>query len=322
MPGPSTTTTHFAHPDYVVVRLLGTGGQAQVFLAHHRTLQRQVAIKVLRDAGDESMARRMLQEARLIANLRHPNLVQVFDAGQSDDGRPYIIMEYIDGLPLHRWQSDQPLSIPDALELAWQVASGLAPAHAAGIVHRDVKPPNILVEDRAGQTGARFCAKLLDFGVARPHNSDETAVGVVIGTIGFMAPEVYDGKPQPASDLFSLGVILHWLLSGQKGLHATAIRSRLLEAPSPDEAWRDPDRPSCRTWSPMTRASVHSRPRPWSSVSMHWTLEPVRRVRPPTTHTVISASDRARSTSLQVAPFSGIFIVLLGSAGSSPGSAI
>jgi len=237
MHGVTASSPPFALPDYEVDRLLGEGGQAQVFLAHHRTLGRKVAIKVLRHNQDESMARRMLQEGRIIASLRHPNLVQVFDAGQTPEGQPYIVMEYVDGAQLNHWRENHPLTIGDALALTGQVAAGLAVAHEAGIIHRDVKPLNIMVETRTGVAGPRFCAKLLDFGVARPSGSDETAVGMIIGTVGFMAPEVYDGEPTSASDIFSLGVVLYWLLTGQNGVRATKIRSRLREGRT-NEPWR------------------------------------------------------------------------------------
>lgn len=231
----------FNHPDYEVLELLGEGGQANVYLARHRTLERRVAVKLMRPGGHVSMARRMLQEARLIASLRHEHLVEVYDAGLQDGDTPYIVMEYIDGKPLSRWALQRTVTVPMALEVARQVASGLSCAHAAGVVHRDVKPLNIMMLDDPADPGA-FCAKLLDFGIARPEDSGETSVGVVVGTVGYMAPECFEGGVVPASDVYSLGVILFRLVSGERGLRGTDIRGVLKAQRRQDRSWsRHPD---------------------------------------------------------------------------------
>ena len=218
--------TGFDHPEYEVLRRVGSGGQAVVYLARHRTIQREVAVKVLRTGHDASMARRILQDARLVARLRHPHIVEIHDAGTIDDTVPYIVMEYVRGRPLGVWASEQERSASDVLEVIRQVASALAEAHRAGVIHRDVKPQNILMVDGSGPDTPPFSAKLLDFGVARPEDSSETAIGMVIGTVGYMAPESYEGQTVPASDVFALGVLLFRLLSGERGIRASTIRER------------------------------------------------------------------------------------------------
>lgn len=229
-------------PDYEISRVIGQGGQAVVYLARHRTLEREAAIKVLLPSDNPSMGRRMLQEARLLAALRHPNLVQIYDAGTVSDGTPYLIMEYVNGQPLSRWLHGRDLRTSDALALTRQVAAGLGAAHAAGIIHRDVKMANIMMAEEPDTDGGPFQAKLLDFGVARPEHSEETAVGMLIGTAGYMAPECYEGRVVPASDCFSVGVVLFRMLTGERDLRASQIRKRLQDPGDSPASWsRHPD---------------------------------------------------------------------------------
>lgn len=187
---------------YTLVEHLGSGGMASVWLATDETLQREVAIKVMSDmlAGDERWLTRFRREARAAAALQHPNIVKVFDYGV-EDGRPYLIMAYVAGGTLKERIAGG-ASI-DAERLAKELLGALAHVHAAGLLHRDVKPGNVLL-DAAG------ASHLTDFGIARHTDATElTQTGVVLGTMNYLAPEVAAGEPATArSDLYSAGRVL------------------------------------------------------------------------------------------------------------------
>lgn len=205
---------NFEHPDYADVRPLAKGGQAVVYRARHVPLDRPVAVKVLRDAGDDETVERLLQEARLVARLRHPNLVQVYDAGTLGDGRPYVVMECVEGSTLQRLSGSVPTAL--AVRLVAQVAGALGAAHAIGVVHRDVKPSNILLDGEEDHP----VAKLADFGIAHVEDSEITSTGIALGTPSYMAPEGFRGHAEPASDVYALGLILHLLLTGKRPFEA------------------------------------------------------------------------------------------------------
>ena len=198
---------------YELEELVGSGGMSAVFRAHDRQLERRVAIKILRErfADDGEYVERFRREARAVARLSHPNIVTVIDRGE-DGGRQFIVFEYVDGenlkdlvvrsgrLPLRR-----------AVELALAVADGLAFAHGHGLVHRDVKPQNVLL-------GGEGDVKVTDFGIARSLDVDRgmTQTGTVLGTGHYLAPEQASGTPvSPATDVYSLGVVLWELLTGE-----------------------------------------------------------------------------------------------------------
>jgi len=198
---------------YVRSALLGGGGMAKVFLAHDRILDRDVALKVLREqyAEDGEFVERFRREATSVATLNHPNVVQVYDQGRSEDGRYYIAMEYVPGGTLKdRLDREGTLDPAEAARLASQIAEALQAAHERGIVHRDVKPQNVLLT-AAGD------AKVADFGIARAAlATDISRTSLVLGTAGYMSPEQAMGEPVgPASDLYSLGVVLYELLTGE-----------------------------------------------------------------------------------------------------------
>ena len=195
---------------YRVERPLGTGAMGTVVLARDTVLDRQVAIKVLAGhvADDDAFRQRFLREAQLAARLCHPNIVQVYDAG--DDGGPFLVMEYVDGETVAERLARGPRLSPDeVVALARDLSSGLAQAHALGIVHRDVKPHNVLL------TGDGL-AKLTDFGIARAlEDRGLTEIGTVLGTASFMAPEQAAGHPVgPAADIFALGAVLRYAAGG------------------------------------------------------------------------------------------------------------
>jgi serine/threonine-protein kinase len=194
---------------YRLERPLGHGGMASVFLAHDAELDRPVAVKLLAEglAGDIAFRKRFLREARLAARLSHPNVVAVFDAGEADGGRPYIVMEYVDGTTL---EGRGPLPPAEAVALAVQACHGLAHAHAAGLVHRDVKPHNLLL--RTDGT-----LKVADFGIARAAEATAlTQIGSILGTAAYLAPEQAAGEEvTAAADVYSLGAVLYELLAGR-----------------------------------------------------------------------------------------------------------
>ena len=198
---------------YDVGRTLGSGGMGEVFLARDRVLGRDVALKVLRTqyAGDREFAERFKREARSAASLSHPNIVQVYDRGDTEEGASYIAMEYVPGGTLkEKIVGEGPLGAREAAALGAQVAEALGAAHERGMVHRDIKPQNVLLSGKGD-------AKVADFGIARAGSSVTISrTGSVMGTAGYMSPEQALGKPAtPKSDLYSLGVVLYEALTGE-----------------------------------------------------------------------------------------------------------
>ena len=197
---------------YRLERPLGHGGMASVYLARDTELDRPVAVKVLAEnaAGDDGLRKRFVREARLAARLSHPNVVSVFDAGQ-DDGRPYLVMEHVEGETLADLLARRGRLPPeDVRGLGLQAARGLAHAHAAGLVHRDVKPQNLLLRDDG-------TLKIADFGIARAAEGTAlTQAGTVLGTAAYLSPEQALGEQATAaSDVYSLGAVLYELLTGE-----------------------------------------------------------------------------------------------------------
>jgi len=196
---------------------LGSGGMSTVYLARDETLDRAVAVKVMHREMSEQpeQLERFRQEARAVAKLSHPNVVSVIDAGE-DSGYPYIVFEYVEGETLkQRIARVGPLDTQEAIAYAIEIARGLTVAHARKMVHRDIKPQNILI-DSEGR------AKLTDFGISRQLEQDGmTATGRVLGTTDYVAPEQAMGRgADPRSDIYSLGVVLYEMLVGQVPFHA------------------------------------------------------------------------------------------------------
>jgi serine/threonine protein kinase len=218
---------------YEIVRPLGHGAMAVVDLAHDVELDRPVALKRLAEnlARDEELRRRFLREGRLSARLSHPNVVRVFDVGEDGD-RPFIAMEYVEGETLAELIARRGSLPPaEAAELGVQACAGLAAAHAAGLVHRDVKPQNLLL----GRDGV---LKLGDFGIAfGAEGTRLTAAGTVLGTAGYLAPEQARGEQvTAAADIYAVGAVLCELLTGEPPRRAGS----LAELGHP-EAFRTPD---------------------------------------------------------------------------------
>src|SRR3954470_23307090 len=213
---------------YRVLGRLGRGGMGEVFLAWDDRLRRQVAIKRIRGDAESSPARRqrLLREARAVASLNHSTIVQVYDL-ITDDEDDCIVMEYAEGRTLGARLSEGPLPLDMAVRLAREIAEALAAAHAAGIVHRDLKADNVIVSPSGH-------ARVLDFGLARRLSgaTDEvilTQHGFILGTCHAMSPEqAAGGEADARSDLFSLGILLYHMLSGVSPFLAATPRETLL----------------------------------------------------------------------------------------------
>ncbi len=225
---------------YLRAERIATGGMGEIYVADDETLGRRVAIKVLaeRFARDESIRRRFTREALAAARLSgHPHIVTIFDVGEAD-GQPFIVMEYLPGGTLADRASRGP--VPQAQALAWLggAAAALDEAHRHGIVHRDVKPANLLLDDRDE-------VRVADFGIARvvdEATSGMTLTGTVLGTAGYLSPEQARGEPAtPESDVYGLGVVAYELLTGGRpfeGGSATAEASAHIHEPVPPASAR------------------------------------------------------------------------------------
>jgi serine/threonine-protein kinase len=228
---------------YELLELVGRGGMSSVWKAQDHLLDRSVAIKVLHEhyTQDEEYVERFRREARSVAQVSHPNIVTVIDRGE-DAGRQYIVFEYVDGENLKQLiEREGPLPVREALLLALQMARALGFAHDRGLVHRDVKPQNVLMNDE-GQ------AKMTDFGIARSVDVDGvTVTGTVLGTSEYIAPEQARGQRVDAhTDVYSLGVVLYELLTGAvpfSGESFVTVALRHVNEPPPDVLERRPDCP-------------------------------------------------------------------------------
>ena len=261
---------------YEVVSRLGVGGMAEVVLARDRALGRLVALKLLAPglAGDPSFVERFRREATAIASLNHPGVVVIYDHGVAD-GQPYIAMEYVAGRTLKQVIADSaPLAPGDAIAYACQVLDGLAAAHAVGIVHRDIKPQNLIVRDDG-------TLKVADFGVAR--SVDETVLtqlGSVIGTADYISPEQARGEiATPPSDLYSVGVVLFEMLTGTlpfTGELSVAVANQHISTPAPSLQEANPAVPAALA-SVVAQALAKARSRRFdSAAAMKAALEAAR----------------------------------------------
>jgi eukaryotic-like serine/threonine-protein kinase len=215
---------------------LSAGGMGEVYVARHLLLRRDVALKTVRGVADDASRRRLLREARHAASLDHPGICPIHEVGLSD-GVPWIVTPLIAGRPLSERIREGPLPLPALLDVATQVATALEHAHARGIVHRDLKSSNVMVDDDGR-------AVVLDFGVSRrlrcegidaPTDATATITGLFAGTLSHMAPEVlFGGEPDPRSDVWSLGVLLYELATGTlpfRGRTAFELSAAILNEP-------------------------------------------------------------------------------------------
>jgi eukaryotic-like serine/threonine-protein kinase len=228
---------------YELEKLVGSGGMSNVFRAHDRLLERTVALKILHEqyTRDDDYVERFRREARAVARLAHPNIVTVIDRGEQD-GRQFIVFEYVDGQNLKELTRNGPLEVHEAIGLTLQVARALSFAHERGLVHRDVKPQNVLLNED-GQ------AKVTDFGIARSLDvQGVTQTGTVLGTSEYIAPEQARGqKVDPKTDIYSLGAVLYELLVGEvpfSGDNFVAVAMRHVNEPVPSVLEHRPDCPA------------------------------------------------------------------------------
>ena len=248
-PQPPMIGQTLAH--YRIVSLLGKGGMGDVYLGEDTTLGRKVALKLLPAAftSDRERLRRFEQEARAVSALNHPNIITIHEIGQvhtEAGGMRYLVTEYIEGETLRQWTEREPLILSHALDIAVQVASALAAAHAAGITHRDIKPENVMVRPDG-------LVKVLDFGLAKLREERaveletlastpplSTAPGMVMGTVGYMSPEQVRGEEADApSDIFSFGCVLYEMVTGQRAfarLTAAETMAAILQGEPPEIA--------------------------------------------------------------------------------------
>jgi len=243
---------------YRIIKKLGAGGMGEVYLALDTKLDRKVAIKVLPpdSLAEENLKKRLIREAQAAAKLEHPNICAIYDVNEADS-LTFIVMQYIEGETLAEKMERKPLGLSTALAIAEHAAEGLAEAHAHGIVHRDIKPQNMMITPR-GQL------KILDFGLAKQIRSSDTVdndaqtatllsrPGLVVGTVPYMSPEQVQGDPLDASsDIFSLGVTLYEILAGKhpfKDKSAAVTMSRiLLGEPIPTEQFHAQVSPELQT---------------------------------------------------------------------------
>ncbi len=218
---------------YEVIRLIGEGGMANVYLAQDTILDRLVAVKVLRGdlAEDEKFVRRFQREANSASKIIHPNIVEIYDVGE-DQGEYYIVMEYIDGRDLKSLiKKRKGLTLSETVDIMLQLTSAVACAHDSYIIHRDIKPQNILIMDDGK-------VKITDFGIAQAMNSQEmTQTNSVMGSVHYIAPEQANGSGATAkSDIYSLGILMYELIIGKvpfKGENAVEIALKQMKEPIP-----------------------------------------------------------------------------------------
>ena len=228
---------------YEIVKSIGEGGMANVYLANDKILDRKFAIKVLRGdlANDEKFIRRFQREAQSVANLSHPNIVEVYDV-EEEEGQHYIVMEYIEGKTLKQLlQKRGSLTLSEVIDIMLQLTDGLAHAHDAYIIHRDIKPQNIMIQDDG-------LVKITDFGIAMALNATQlTQTNSVMGSVHYLPPEQANGKSSTIkSDIYSLGILMYELITGSvpfKGDNAVEIALKHLKEKIPSIRRQNPTIP-------------------------------------------------------------------------------
>lgn len=228
---------------YQIIRTIGEGGMANVYLAYDTILDRNVAVKILRGdlATDEKFVRRFQREAISASSLNHPNIVEMYDVGE-DNGKYFIVMEYLEGQTLKSLIKKRGnLTLAEVIDIMLQLTSGLACAHDSYIIHRDIKPQNVLIlEDGT--------VKITDFGIAMALNSNElTQTNSVMGSVHYLPPEQANGTGATIkSDIYSLGILMYELLTGKlpfKGENAVEIAIKQMRDPIPSVCEFNPEIP-------------------------------------------------------------------------------
>lgn len=237
---------------YLILRLLGTGGSGTVYAAEHHLLGRKVALKILHRhlAEEPEFTARFVQEARAVNLIRHPGIVDIHDFGTLENGRPFYVMELVDGISLASLLDQRaPISPREALRILDPICDALGAAHAKGVIHRDVKASNVLIADR----GAEWQVKLVDFGIAKLLHPDPAQRGITtqgqrLGTPHYMAPEQLRGDPVDArTDVYALGVLLFRMLTRDYPFSShdlDEVERMHLETPPPPPSQRQPVPPA------------------------------------------------------------------------------
>ncbi len=218
---------------YRIIEKIGAGGMGEVFSAEDTKLRRNVALKFLPShlVSNEEIKTRFLREAQAVAKLNHPNIVTIYDVSEFH-GRPFFAMEHVEGNLLHHFAHEKPLPLDNIIDYAVQVCQGIGEAHRAGVIHRDIKATNIIVDTKGR-------ARLLDFGLAAVAGDDKlTKTGSTLGTVSYMSPEQVSGRDiDKRSDLFSFGIVLYELLAGRtpfrRDSEGATLRAIMQDAPEP-----------------------------------------------------------------------------------------
>jgi beta-lactam-binding protein with PASTA domain len=286
---------------YRIVRKLGSGGMADVYLAEDEELGRRIAIKILNDrhANDEQFVERFRREAKNAAGLSHPNIVSIYDRGEAE-GTYYIAMEYLDGRSLKELVVARgPLPIPDAIDATRQVLAALRFAHRKGVVHRDIKPHNVMA-DADGRL------KVTDFGIARAGVSQMTEAGSIIGTAQYLSPEQARGAAvDQRSDLYSVGVVLYEMLTGKTpftGDTPVEIAMKHLSDPPRPPSVERPDIPPDLDMVVLRSLAKNPEDRYQTAEEMDAELGRVAEGRGVTTQTADAATAVLSGTELSTAP--------------------
>ena len=254
---------------YEIVKSIGEGGMANVYLANDNILERKVAVKVLRGdlSADDKFIRRFEREAQSVSNLSHPNIVEVYDVGE-EDGNHYIVMEYIEGKTLKQLlKKRESLTLTEVIDIMTQLTDGIAHAHESYIIHRDIKPQNIMIEDNG-------LIKITDFGIAMALNATQlTQTNSVMGSVHYLPPEQASGKGATIkSDIYSLGILMYELLTGNvpfKGDNAVEIALKHMKDKIPSIRKQNPAIPQSVENILLKAAAKNPRNRYESARDMH-----------------------------------------------------
>ena len=288
---------------YRIERLLGRGGMGSVYEATQVSLDRRVALKVIsrRLGADESFRERFRRESRAAAAVEHPNLLPVYEAGDTPDGRLYLSMRFVDGSDLEsRLRRLGPLGAAEVLSILGQIAGALDHAHAAGLIHRDVKPANVLLEERRGAVHAY----LADFGLAKEIHAPtaHTETGKLLGTVDYLAPEQIAGEDYGAGvDIYAFGGMVYRALTGSVPYRRDTSAATLIahrEAPVPRPSERAPGLPAvfdelvarAMAKDPNRRAASAGELIAWATGALESAGEPVD---PDETPTMVDLADEA-----------------------------
>ena len=259
---------------YQIIRTIGEGGMANVYLAYDTILDRNVAVKILRGdlAEDEKFVRRFQREAIAASSLAHPNIVEMYDVGE-DQGRYFIVMEYVEGRTLKSLIKRRGgLTLPEAIDIMLQLTSAVNCAHNSYIIHRDIKPQNVMILDDGR-------VKITDFGIAMALNTELTQTNSVMGSVHYLPPEQANGKGSTIkSDIYSLGILMYELLTGSlpfKGDNAVEIAIKQMKEPLPSICKYNPSIPQSVENVVLKAAAKNPQNRYNSALEMHEDLKTV-----------------------------------------------